>query len=143
MSPASAKRVHLRPRAYPMAYSWCELSVRSIAGTGKSLFTLSCSPSSNRNYEPAIGSLARVYSTPKALWKLNWFLRDFGYDMELLGRDEIDDKNLVGLSGVVKISHAVVNGTSLLNLQAFAPANQWKNLASGASDQIGDTRAAS
>ena len=85
----------------------------------------------------------RVYSTPKALWKLNWFLRDFGYDMERLGRDEIDDKNLVGLSGVVKISHAVVNGTSLLNLDAFAPASHWKKLADGTSDQISDRRAAS
>ena len=68
---------------------------------------------------------ARLYCTPKALWKLNWFLRDFGYDPELLARDEVEDKNLVGLSGVVKISHTVVNGTSLLNLDGFAPATQW------------------
>lgn len=46
----------------------------------------------------------RLYCTPKALWKLSWFLRDFGYDTESLGRDEIDEKNLVGLRGVVKIS---------------------------------------
>jgi hypothetical protein len=87
---------------------------------------------------------SRLYCAPKALWKLNWFLRDFGYDSELLGRDEIDDKNLVGLSGVVKISHAVVNGTSLLNLDAFAPASQWEVLSSDLQSQItGDTRAAS
>ena len=71
----------------------------------------------------------RLYCTPKALWKLNWFLRDFGYDTELLGRDEIDDKSLVGLRGVVKISHVVLNGTSLLNLDGFAPASQWEELA--------------
>ena len=70
----------------------------------------------------------RLYCTPRALWKLHWFLRDFGYDIELLGRDEIDDKNLIGLRGVVKISHAVVNGTSLLNLDGFAPAAQWEEL---------------
>jgi len=54
----------------------------------------------------------RLYSTPKALWKLNWFLLDFGYDTdtELLGRDEIDDRNVVGLCGVVKISHVVLHG---------------------------------
>ena len=87
---------------------------------------------------------ARLYCTSKALWKLNWFLRDFGYDTELLGRNEIDDKNLIGLSGVVKISHAVVNGTSLLNLDAFAPTSQWKALSSDIRSQIsGDTRAAS
>jgi hypothetical protein len=72
--------------------------------------------------------VGRLYCTPKALWKLNWFLRDFGYDTELLGRDEIDDKNLVGLRGVVKISHVVLNGTSLLNLDGFAPASQWEEL---------------
>jgi hypothetical protein len=70
----------------------------------------------------------RLYCTPRALWKLNWFLRDFGYDSELLGHDEIDDKNLVGLRGAVKVSHVFVNGTSLLNLDAFAPANQWEQL---------------
>jgi hypothetical protein len=72
----------------------------------------------------------RLYCTPRALWKLNWFLRDFGYDTDLLGRDEIDDKNLVGLQGVVKISHVVVNGTSLLNLDGFSPASQWEELSS-------------
>src|ERR1700716_3144704 len=70
----------------------------------------------------------RVYCTAKALWKLSWFLRDFGYDTELLGRDEIDDKSLVGLRGVVKVSHTVVNGTSLLNFDGFAPASQWDEL---------------
>jgi hypothetical protein len=67
----------------------------------------------------------RLYCTPRALWKLNWFLRDFGYDTDLLGRDEIDEKSMVGLRGVVKISHTVVNGTSLLNLDGFAPVCRW------------------
>jgi hypothetical protein len=74
----------------------------------------------------------RLYCTPKALWKLNWFLRDFGYDTELLGQDEVDDKSLVGLSGIVKISHVVLNGTSLLNLDGFAPASRWEELSSPA-----------
>jgi len=72
----------------------------------------------------------RLYCTPRALWKLNWFLRDFGYDTELLGRDEIDEKSVIGLCGVIKISHVVVNGTSLLNLDGFAPAVQWQQLSS-------------
>ena len=41
----------------------------------------------------------RLYCTPKALWKLRWFLRDFGYDSELMGRDEVDEKALLGLRG--------------------------------------------
>jgi hypothetical protein len=72
----------------------------------------------------------RLYCTPRALWKLNWFLRDFGYDSELLDRDEIDERSLIGLRGVIKISHTVVNGTSLLNLDGFAPAAQWEQLSS-------------
>jgi len=72
----------------------------------------------------------RLYCTPRALWKLNWFLRDFSYDTELLGRDEIDEKSLAGLCGIVKISHTVVNGTSLLNLDGFAPASRWEELSS-------------
>ena len=68
---------------------------------------------------------SRLYCTPKALWKLSWFLRDFGYDSELLGRDELDEKALIGLSGVVQIGHVVVHGTSLLNIEAFAPTAQW------------------
>jgi len=73
----------------------------------------------------------RLYCTEKALWKLSWFLRDFGYDAELLGRDELDEKALVKLHGVVKISYRVVNGTSLLNLDGFAPAAQWEELSAG------------
>jgi hypothetical protein len=70
----------------------------------------------------------RLYCNPKALWKLNWFLRDFGYDAELLGRDEVDETQLVGLKGVVKISHIIFNGTSLLRLDGFAPADRWEEL---------------
>ena len=77
----------------------------------------------------------RVYCTPKALWKLSWFLRDFGYDVELLVHDEVEDKRLVGLTGVVKISHVVRNGASLLNLDAFAPASHWDEFSLGGSPQ--------
>src|SRR5688572_2378792 len=40
-----------------------------------------------------------LYCTPKALWKLNWFLRDFGYNADLLGKDEVNERALVGLIG--------------------------------------------
>jgi hypothetical protein len=71
---------------------------------------------------------SRLYCSPKTLWRLNWFLRDFGYDTELLGRDEVDEKQLLGLKGVVKISHIVFNDTSLLRLDGFAPAGHWEEL---------------
>ena len=74
---------------------------------------------------------SRLYCNPKALWKFNWFLRDFGYDVELLGRDEVDETGLIGLTGVVKISHTVLNGASLVNFDGFAPASQWEELSAG------------
>jgi hypothetical protein len=84
----------------------------------------------------------RVYCSAKALWKLTWFLRDFGYDADLLDHDEVDDKNLVGLRGVVKISHTVLNGTPLLNLDGFAPASQWEDLRTGSPAQASGPEAA-
>ena len=74
----------------------------------------------------------RLYCTPKALWKLCWFLRDFGYDAELLSHDEVDEKALVGLRGIVKVSHTSVNGHAYLNLDAFASATAWEEVPSAA-----------
>ena len=70
----------------------------------------------------------RLYCTPKALWKLNWFLRDFGYDPDLMGRDEVDEKALLGLRGMLRISRTILNGRSFLNLDGFAPASEWEEL---------------
>jgi hypothetical protein len=67
----------------------------------------------------------RLYCTPKALWKLNWFLRDFGYDPDLMGRDEVDEKALLGFRGIVRISRTILNGRCFLNLDGFAPAGDW------------------
>ena len=71
-----------------------------------------------------------LYCTAKALWKLGWFLRDFLYDPDLLGREEIDEKAVLGLRGVVKVSHTILNGRSWLNFDGFAPASQWEELSS-------------
>jgi len=71
----------------------------------------------------------RIYCTPKALWRLSWFLRDFGYNTDLLGRDELDEKALLGLQGIVRVSHTVLNGHSFLNFDGFAPAADWEEFA--------------
>jgi hypothetical protein len=78
----------------------------------------------------------RLYCTSRALWKLSWFLRDFGYDSELLGRDEVEEKSLIGLRGVVKLSHLVVNGRTLIQLDAFAPAGAWESISPPASPPL-------
>ena len=79
---------------------------------------------------------ARLSCNSKNLWRLNWFLRDFGYDPELLERNEIDDKRLVGLCGVVKISHSVINGTTVLDFDGFAPASSWRKLSAATEPPI-------
>ena len=70
----------------------------------------------------------RLYCTPKALWRLNWFLRDFEYDTDLLGRDEVDEKALLGLKGVIRTSRKMLMGRSYLNLDGFAPSAEWERL---------------
>jgi hypothetical protein len=59
---------------------------------------------------------------------LNWFLRDFAYDSDLLNQDQIDEKALLKLRGVVRTSYVTLNGRSFQNLEAFAPATGWEEL---------------
>jgi len=70
----------------------------------------------------------RLYCTERALWKLNWFLRDFGYDAQLLKDDQVDEKALLKLRGVIRTSHIALNGRSYQNLEAFAPEADWEAL---------------
>ena len=70
----------------------------------------------------------RLYCTEKALWKLSWFLRDFGYDAEMLEREEVDEGQVVGLQGVVKVSHVVYDGIPLVRFDGFAPVSRWEEL---------------
>jgi hypothetical protein len=78
----------------------------------------------------------RLYCTPKALWRLNWFLRDFGYDTDLLGRDEVDERALVGLKGIVRTSRKTLAGRSFLNLDGFAPSAEWESLSVDRGERI-------
>jgi hypothetical protein len=70
----------------------------------------------------------RLYCTERALWKLHWFLRDFGYDQDLLSRDQVDEKALLQLQGVLRTSQVTLNGRSFQNLEAFGPASEWEAL---------------
>jgi hypothetical protein len=78
----------------------------------------------------------RLYCTQKSLWKLNWFLRDFGYDPDLLGRDEVDEKALLGLTGVLRTNRKSLAGRSFLNLDAFAPSGEWEFISRDARDGV-------
>jgi hypothetical protein len=82
----------------------------------------------------------RLYCTDRALPKLSRFLRDFGYDTELLSRDQVDEKSLLNLRGVVRTSHTTLNGRSYQNLDAFAPAAEWDALPSSSISPAEDRR---
>jgi hypothetical protein len=70
----------------------------------------------------------RIYCSERALWRLGWFLRDFGYDAELLLREQIDEKALIHLRGVVRTSATRFRGSSYQKLDGFAPASEWEAL---------------
>ena len=70
----------------------------------------------------------RLYCHERALWKLRWFLSDFGYDPELLASEELDDRRVVGLEGVIRLSYWGSNGQRRLDVQGFAPAERWEEL---------------
>ena len=78
--------------------------------------------------------ISRLYCTERALWRPHWFLRDFGYDTDLLNRDQVDERALVNLRGVVRTSHKVLNGRSYQNLDSFAPAGDWEVLSCASID---------
>ncbi len=78
----------------------------------------------------------RLYCTQKSLWKLNWFLRDFGYDTDLLGRDEVDEKALLGLTGVVRTTRKTFAGRSFVNLEGFAPSTEWEFISKDAREGV-------
>jgi hypothetical protein len=70
----------------------------------------------------------RLYCHDRALWKLRWFLHDFNYDAELLAADELDDRRVVGLEGVIRLAYWGSDGHRRLDVQGFAPSERWGEL---------------
>ncbi len=53
------------------------------------------------------------------------------------GRDEVDEKALVGLRGILRVSRTTLNGHCYPNLEGFASAEEWEELSLPASNQRG------
>ncbi len=70
----------------------------------------------------------RLYCHERALWKLHWFLSDFGYDPDLMASEELDDRRVIGLEGVIRVAFWGTNGNRRLDVQGFAPAERWIEL---------------
>ena len=60
---------------------------------------------------------------------MRWFLNDFDYDAELLAADELDDRRVVGLEGVIRLAYWGNDGHRRLDVQGFAPRERWSDLA--------------
>jgi hypothetical protein len=75
--------------------------------------------------------VARLYCTTKALWRLLWFLQAFGYDRDLLHRNEVDERALVGLRGVVQVSRVTVGDRSFIDLDGFELEHRWRSISRG------------
>jgi len=117
-----------------VACFWFEWTEPGIAAStkiilGAPIAVLEPQSSTNRSFT------SRLYCTERALWKLYWFLRDFGYDVDLLQRDQVDEKALLNLAAsfvhrirpfarvVTKIltpSHPLVNGKYFLARQPMS-----------------------
>ncbi len=70
----------------------------------------------------------RLYCHERALWKLRWFLNDFNYDADLLAADELDDRRVVGLEGVIRVAYWGNDGHRRLDVEGFAPSERWADL---------------
>jgi len=70
----------------------------------------------------------RLYCHDRALWKLRWFLSDFGYDAELLAAEELDDRRVVGLEGIIRLAYWGTDGSRRLDVEGFAPTERWAEL---------------
>ena len=54
------------------------------------------------------------------------------YDTDFLGADEVDEKELLGLKGIIRTSRRTLAGRSFLNLDGFAAAAEWEILSNDA-----------
>jgi hypothetical protein len=70
----------------------------------------------------------RLYCHERALWKLRWFLSDFRYDPELLAAEDLDDRRVVGLEGVIRLGHWGAENHKRSDVQGFAPSKRWEQL---------------
>jgi hypothetical protein len=85
-------------------------------------------PSARRVVPRPRGSLRTGYCHERAVWKLRWFLSDFNYDAELFAADELDDRRVIGLEGVIRLAYWGDDGHRHLDVQGFAPSERWHDL---------------
>jgi hypothetical protein len=66
----------------------------------------------------------RLYCHDRALWKLRWFVHDFNYGADLLAGDDLDDRGVVGLEGVIRLAYGGTTATAVWMFRASLPASR-------------------
>jgi hypothetical protein len=54
----------------------------------------------------------------------------------LLGRDEVDEKALLGLTGVLRTTRKTFAGRPFVNLEGFAPSTEWEFISKDAREDV-------
>ena len=55
---------------------------------------------------------------------------------DLLGRDEVDEKALLGLTGVLRTTRKALAGRNFLNFDSFAPSTEWEFISKDAREGV-------
>ena len=55
-------------------------------------------------------------------------MSDFGYDAELMAAEELDDRRVVGLEGVIRLGYWGSDGHRRLDVEGFAATERWPEI---------------
>src|SRR5207249_12231419 len=108
----------------------------TIAGTRRNPTTSSASPPSSPSSLPGALSPA-VFTVPQKHSGSSVGSSATSATTPNCSREMRSMRKTWSDSEVVKISHSVMNGTSLLNLDGFAPASQWEELSAALPADVG------
>jgi hypothetical protein len=109
-------------------FSWSASIGLSIAGIRNGRSTFCGSAFSNQGSIKAVHSTVAFTALPRRCGNFAGSCVTLATIPNLMGKDEVDEKALVGLQGIVRISRTTLNGRCFLNLGGFAPASEWDEL---------------
>jgi hypothetical protein len=105
IAPACTRPIAVLPTKFPTDFFWSGYRECSFGDKHKSPITVSLWPFWSPADFPGTSFPAASIAIREPSRRSTGSCATFGYDVELLGRDEVDDTQLIGLTGVVKVSH--------------------------------------
>jgi hypothetical protein len=105
IAPACTRPIAVLPTKFPTDFFWSGYRECSFGDKHKSPITVSLWPFSSPADFPGTSFPVASIAIREPSRSSTGSCATFGYDVELLGRDEVDETQLIGLTGVVKVSH--------------------------------------